>query len=89
MPKRGRRLKVPGPNNTQVDGTEVLIDESSEKWSEFTLEDGTVFRGRVSIVSAVRVDDQYDAEGNPLYVLNTTPQIAIISVPDDLKKKAS
>jgi hypothetical protein len=37
-------------------------------------------------MSAVRVDGQYDAMGNPLYMTNLTPVISVVSA-EHLRKK--
>jgi hypothetical protein len=70
-----------------VDGFEVQVEESNEKWSEFKLEDGTIFRIKVNVVNAVRVDGEYDPQGNPMYALNMVPVMALIEAPARLKKK--
>jgi hypothetical protein len=69
------------------EGVEVQVDESTERWSEFTLQDGTVMRVKVTVTSAVRVKDQYDAVGNPLYMVNFAPVTTLVSVPEALRKK--
>jgi hypothetical protein len=70
-----------------VEGVEVPVEESTEKWSEYRLEDGTVLRAKLTIISAVRVEGQYDPQGNPVYTLNMTPTMAIIESPQHLKQK--
>jgi hypothetical protein len=84
-----RKTKVPiqGTNET-VDGVEVPVEESNERWSEFKLEDGTVLKIKMTVISAVRVEGQFDQAGNPIYVLNMTPVMAVVDVPERLRKKA-
>jgi hypothetical protein len=65
----------------------VQVDESTERWSEFTLEDGTVVRAKLAVTSAVRVEGEYDAMGNPMYMMNLTPLVTIASSPDRLRKR--
>jgi hypothetical protein len=79
--------KVTLPTGQIADGVEVPIEESNERWSEIKLGDGTIVRVKLSIVSVVRVPGQYDQVGNPMYIMNMTPTIAIFSVPEDLRKK--
>jgi hypothetical protein len=71
--------RVTLPTGQIADGIEVPIEESSERWSEIKREDGTVIRIKMSMISAVRVPGQYDQVGNPMYVMNMTPTIAILS----------
>lgn len=82
-----RTTKVTLPTGQIADGIEVPIQDSNERWSEITLEDGTIIRVKLSMVSVVRVPGQYDQVGNPMYIMNMTPTIAILSVPENLRKK--
>lgn len=67
------------------DGTSVTVGDSTEKWSEFELEDGAKVRIKTSIISAVRLN-KFDESGSPIYVLNLNPSMVIIHN-DDLKRK--
>ena len=84
MPER--KVTVPMPDGTTATGSEILIKESSDRWSEVTLEDGSVFRVKPIIASAVRVDGQYDSEGNPIYFMKGSMATAMVSVPPELRK---
>jgi hypothetical protein len=86
VPERKTKV-IPQGGAQQVDGMEVPVEESTERWSEFKLEDGSVLRVKITVVSAVRLTGQYDPQGNPMYVLNMTPVIAITDVPDRLRRK--
>jgi len=83
-----RRVKVPYQGNL-TDGTDVPIEESTERWSEFKLEDGTIIRIKQTIASAIRVDGQYDQEGNPVYVLKSAPAVAIVHVEEKVRRPVS
>jgi hypothetical protein len=72
-----------------VDGVAVQVEESTERWSDITLEDGTILKIKASVMSAIRPDDQFDPSGNPLYVLSIAPTIIIVSVRDELKKQVN
>lgn len=83
-----RRTKVMiQATGQEADGFDVPIEESSEKWSEFKLEDGTIFRIKATLINAVRLEGQFDPQGNPSYVMNITPVIAPIEIPERLRKK--
>ena len=75
------------PNGKVVEGTEIAVDESIERWSDITFKDGIRIRVKMTVVSVHRADDEYDQEGNPMMALNMTPTVAIIEVPASLKKK--
>ncbi len=83
-----RPVKAPSPEGKGgfVDAFDVPILESSERWSEFTLEDGTVFRVKLSLASALRIPGQWDEEGNPMYALKTQPSMVLVSTPERLQK---
>lgn len=83
-----RRTQVPWMGKI-MDGMEVPVEESSEKWSEIKLEDGTIIRVKQSVASVVRVDGQYDAEGNPLYVIKSAPAVAIVHVDERLRRRVN
>jgi hypothetical protein len=75
------------PDGKTVEGTEVLIKDSSEPWSELRLEDGTVMRLKAVVASVIRVDGQFDQEGNPVYVVKATHAVSLVDVPESLRKK--
>ncbi len=83
-----RRTQVPWMGKI-MNGVEVPIEESSEKWSEMKLEDGTIIRVKQSVAAVIRVDGQFDAEGNPLYVIKSAPAVAIVHVDENLRRKAN
>jgi hypothetical protein len=68
-----RKTKVAGPTGQMVEGFEVAVKDSKDRWNDVEFEDGTRMRIKLSVVSAVRVPDQYDLQGNPMYVLNMAP----------------
>ena len=67
-----RKVKIPMPDGKVLDGFEVPVLESTERWTEIKLEDGSVLRVKPSIIAAIRILGQWDQENNPLYVLKAT-----------------
>jgi hypothetical protein len=86
MAERRTKVMIQATGQT-ADGFDVPVEESSERWSEFKLEDGTIFRIKATLINAIRVDGQYDPQGNPMYVMNITPVIAPVEIPEHLRKK--
>jgi hypothetical protein len=82
-----KKAKMTRPDGSQGDGTEVQIVESTERWSEFTLEDGTVLRFKMVIAAFIRSDNEYDPEGNPVYGIKGAPQVNFLQLPENLKKQ--
>lgn len=82
-----RKTKTTLPTGQVVDALEVPVEESIERWSEFKLEDGTVFRVKMNIVAVTRVPEMWDAQGNPFYAVNGAPVMVMVEVPERLRKK--
>jgi hypothetical protein len=76
------------PGGPLVDGFEVPVEESSEKWSEYKLEDGTTIRIKQVLMEIIRTG-VFDQEGNPTYVVKAQPVISIVEVPDRLKRRTN
>ncbi len=69
----------------QVQATPVEINQSSERWNEYLLEDGTVLKMKLVLKKVYKVDGEYDEEGNPVYVMQST-NVTAVNSPNDLKK---
>jgi hypothetical protein len=82
-----RKTKVKLPTGQEVDAFEVPVEESTERWSELKLEDGTILRVKMIVVAVHRVPDTWDPQGNPFYVINMTPAMAIVEASERLRKK--
>ncbi len=76
------------PTGEEVNAYDIGVAESVEKWSEFTLEDGTVLRMKVTLGGAQRIVGRYEPNtGLPMYNLNAMPQVMMVHIPEELKKK--
>jgi hypothetical protein len=82
------KFQMPG-QAAPVDAVEVAVAESTERWSEVHLEDGTVLRLKPVVVGAIRVDGQYDQDGNPVYSLKVNQIMIVGSAPEHLRKGGS
>lgn len=70
----------------ELEVTDVPIAESSEPFSRYTLEDGTVVKVKNVATSIVRIDGQYLPDGRPVYFVFSSPVVDVESSP--LTKKA-
>jgi hypothetical protein len=84
-----KKVKMALPSGQIVDGVEVPVEETVERWSDIKLQDGTSLRIKMTVVSAVRADNDYDPLGQPFYSINMTPVIAVAEIPEHLKKQRS
>ena len=69
-----------------VDATEVPLIESVERWTELKLTDGSVLRVKPVITNVLRIDNEYDPQGNPFYAIQGGQTMVIGSVPEHLRK---
>lgn len=84
--ERERKVTVPGPEGKQIPGVDIEIDESVEKWSELKLVDGARIRLKQVASQVIRLENVWDNDGNPVYIVKSTPMIAVSFAPDHLKK---
>ena len=68
-----------------VDAFEVEFSPLREDWNAYQLADGTRVRMKVVVASVFRIIDQYDAQGNPVYVVQSSNVLSVDS-PGHLKK---
>ena len=72
----------------EVEALPIDINQTSEYWNQYLLDDGTVIKMKLVATKVLRVDNKYDQEGNPLYIIQST-NITSVNVPENLKKKIS
>jgi hypothetical protein len=81
-----RKKKVKTPDGRDADGTIIDINSSQEHWNQYLLSDGTVIKFKVVATEVVRVEGEYDQEGNPIYFLKSSHVMSVLA-PEDLRKK--
>lgn len=80
--ERKKTVKI---GDSTVEVTEVGFRSSGENWNEYLADDGTVIRIKLIVTEVLRVDGQYDAEGNPGYVVKST-NVTNVSPPEELRR---
>ena len=80
-----RKRKVPLPDGSVVDGTEVGFRSSGEHWNEYLADDGSVIRLKLVVTEIMRLDDTYEPDGTPSYAVKSTTVMAT-SAPDELRR---
>lgn len=70
----------------EIEGTVVDINSSQENWNQYLLSDGCVLRLKAVATEIIRADEEYDPEGNPLYLVKSTNIIAV-SGTEELKRR--
>ena len=61
----------------EVEAIPVDVNQSNEVWNEYLLEDGTVLKMKLILKKVMRVANEFDAEGNPVYVMQSTNVSAV------------
>ncbi len=73
------------PDGSLADADIIGFSGDVEHWNEYLLDDGTVVSMKAVVTEIARVVGQYDAEGNPAYVVFST-NVTHVSYPEELKK---
>ena len=68
-------------NNEEVVATKVNIIESVERFSQIRLDDGTIINIKASPQEVPRIENKFDHNGNPIYVVNSTNVVTVHSSP--------
>ncbi len=56
----------------EVEAVPVEVNQAGEHWNEYLLEDGTVLKMKLVLKKVFKVANEVDAEGNPVYVMQST-----------------
>ena len=72
----------------EVEALPIDINQTNEYWNQYLLDDGTVIKMKLVATKVLRVDNKYDLEGNPLYIIQST-NITSVNASDNLKKKSN
>ncbi len=64
----------------------MTYQTGAEYWNEYLVDDGSLLRVKLVATEVLRLDGRYDAEGNPIYILNSA-NIMTVEAPEELKHK--
>ena len=81
---RTRKIKL--PNGVEVTGVELSFRSGSEDFNEYLVDDGSVIKFKAVVTEIVRLEDVYDAEGQPVYLVNSQ-NVVRTSAPEELRKE--
>lgn len=81
-----RKIKVTLPGGVVKEGIEIHMINSDERWSSVTLDDGTTIRIKQTVTQVIKVDDEFDQDGNPVY-LTKSANVMVVDAPDNLRKR--
>jgi hypothetical protein len=79
------RIKI-NYGGEEVDATSIEINQSSEYWNQYLLDDGSIVKMKLVVTKVLRIENKFDAEGNPVYLVQSTNVMSVGS-PANLKRK--
>ena len=82
-----KRVKI-SFGGQQLEAEPVKVTQSTERWNEYQLDDGTVLKLKLLLADVHRVEGRYDAEGNPMYAIHST-NIICADAPRRLRRQSS
>ncbi len=80
------KIRIKLPDGREADATSIEINQASEQWNHYLLDDGSTLKVKLVITKALRIDNEYDVEGNPVYMFQSTNVTSVVS-PENLKRK--
>lgn len=80
------QTEYPQGSGKMRDAVSVEVKKTSEPWTEYELEDGSVLKLRSVLLDCTRVENEYDPEGNPIYLLRVNGVLNVIA-PQSLKQR--
>ena len=76
MAEQKRTMTILGK---EIDVADVPIASMNELPNIYELEDGSVLRVRNVVTSILRIEGQFNPDGTPVYLVLTTPVVAVQS----------
>lgn len=70
----------------ELDAVDVDFQIRKEDWNEYQAMDGSIIKMKLVVSGILRVQGEYDAEGNPVYVVRSQ-NLMVVKAPDVLRKK--
>jgi hypothetical protein len=80
-----RKRRIKGPDGSEVEATELSFQNVREYWNEYLLDDGTILKLKPIATEVFRLEEQYDPDGNPIYILRSK-NILVVNAPDHVKR---
>jgi len=70
------------------EGEPVDFEVVKEDWNEYRLTDGSTLKVKLVLTGVMRLNNQYDPVGNPVYVVSSQNAVRVIDVPANLRRRA-
>ncbi|MCL5953756.1 MAG: hypothetical protein M1509_04520 [Nitrospirae bacterium] len=70
-----------------VEVVEVPILNSTEGFNDYELGDGSKIRLKIVATSILRLVGQFNADGDPIYIVKNGQVVTVLQAPDALRRK--
>ena len=70
-----------------AEGEPVDFEVVKEDWNEYKLTDGSTLKIKLVLTGVMRLNNQYDPVGNPVYVISSQNAVRVINVPPSLRHR--
>lgn len=71
----------------EVEGTEVSFETIREEWNVYRLTDGTTLKFKAVVANIIRLDDEHNDVGDPIYIVNSRNLMTYTEVAEHLRKQ--
>jgi hypothetical protein len=65
VPPNKRKVRL--PDGREVDAVIVPFQTGGEHWNEYLCDDGSIVRLKPVVTEILRIEGEYDQQGNPIY----------------------
>jgi len=86
VPPIRRKITVQ-PGQPPKEAELVEVTSAQEQWNQYLLADGSVLKTKAVVTEVWRIIGEYDADGNPSYVLRSGG-VLVVNAPEELRKPA-
>ncbi len=81
------QLNLADPSSYKIMASLDFDRMGEERWNEYHLTDGTVLKARLELSTVARID-KYQADGDPVYIVNTSQPLVKFKISDQVLKSA-
>lgn len=85
MDERRRKVRL---GESEVDALEMPFQNVAEHWNEYLLQDGSVLRLKSVVTDILKLENRFDGEGNPQYLVKSA-QVVSVSASERARKPGS
>ncbi len=75
------------PQDALQDSVDLDFKEVEEHWNVYHLSDGTKLKVRLIVRGVKRLNNQFEPDGTPVYVVNSMNIVRTVDVPEGVKKQ--